>query len=122
MEFQIQPIDRLRTIAFDIILITSMDDIEKRANRLAARPCPPTKDRGLRKYRLTCLQLRNMEDTTYHLSLTRGRLLARNMVLNLLGYGAPLLVALFAIPIMIRYLGILRFGILTLAWVIIGYS
>ncbi len=62
-----------------------------------------------------------MEDTTYHLSLTRGRLLARNMVLNLLGYGAPLLVALFAIPIMIRYLGTQRFGILTLAWVIIGY-
>ncbi len=40
MGFKIQPIDRLRTIAFDIILITSMDDIEKRANRLAQNHVP----------------------------------------------------------------------------------
>jgi O-antigen/teichoic acid export membrane protein len=53
--------------------------------------------------------------------LTRGRVLARNTVWNLLGQGVPLLVAIPAIPILIRTLGTDRFGILTLAWVVIGY-
>ena len=54
-------------------------------------------------------------------SLTSGRLLARNTLWNLLGQGAPLLVAGVSIPILIHYLGTDRFGVLTLAWVIIGY-
>lgn len=54
-------------------------------------------------------------------SLTSGRLLARNTLWNLLGQGAPLLVAAVAIPILIHSLGTDRFGVLTLAWVIIGY-
>ncbi len=54
-------------------------------------------------------------------SSTSGRLLFRNTLWNLAGQGGPLLVALFAIPILIRDLGTDRFGILTLAWVIIGY-
>jgi O-antigen/teichoic acid export membrane protein len=54
-------------------------------------------------------------------SLTSGRLLARNTLWNLLGQGAPLLVAIVAIPILIHSLGTDRFGVLTLAWVIIGY-
>ena len=53
--------------------------------------------------------------------LTQGRLLARNTILNILGYGLPMLVAIFAIPLLVRGLGTERFGILTLAWVIIGY-
>jgi len=53
--------------------------------------------------------------------LTNPNLLARNIVLNLLGYGTPLLAALFSIPFIIKGLGTDRFGILTLAWVIIGY-
>ncbi|HYF40102.1 MAG TPA: flippase [Gemmatimonadales bacterium] len=47
--------------------------------------------------------------------------LTRNTVLNLIGLAAPLLVALFAIPVLTRELGTDRFGILTLAWVILGY-
>ncbi|HEX6924113.1 MAG TPA: flippase [Longimicrobiaceae bacterium] len=53
--------------------------------------------------------------------LTRGSLLARNAVLNLLGQGAPMLVALVAIPVLIAALGTERFGVLTLIWVVIGY-
>ena len=53
--------------------------------------------------------------------LTRGSRLARNTALNLLGYCAPLVVAIFAIPLLIRGLGTDRFGVLTLAWVLIGY-
>jgi O-antigen/teichoic acid export membrane protein len=48
-------------------------------------------------------------------------LLARNTVLNFAGYGAPLIVAAFSIPLIIKGIGTDRFGILTLAWVIIGY-
>src|SRR6267142_6402191 len=54
--------------------------------------------------------------------LTSGRLLARNMLWNLLGNGAPLLVAVFSIPILIQGLGKERFGVLTLAWALIGYA
>lgn len=54
-------------------------------------------------------------------SLTQPRLLAKNTLLNIVGYGAPLLVAVVAIPIIVNALGKERFGILTLAWVLIGY-
>src|SRR5205807_1813821 len=54
--------------------------------------------------------------------LTSGRLLARNTVWNLVGSGAPMLVAVFCIPILIRGLGTDRFGVLTLAWALVGYD
>src|SRR6266436_5464752 len=54
--------------------------------------------------------------------LTSGRLLARNTVWNLLGSGAPMVVAVFSIPILIQGLGKERFGILTLAWALVGYA
>ena len=53
--------------------------------------------------------------------LTVGRLLARNTLWNLLGLGAPLIVAVFAIPLLIDGLGLERFGILALAWMVVGY-
>jgi O-antigen/teichoic acid export membrane protein len=59
----------------------------------------------------------HMPDNT----LTRSPLLAKNTILNLIGYGAPALVAIFAIPLIVAALGTARFGILTLAWVLIGY-
>jgi O-antigen/teichoic acid export membrane protein len=63
------------------------------------------------------------ENTTNgNLHLTSGRLLARNTVWNLVGNGAPLIVAVFSIPILIRGLGNDRFGVLTLAWALIGYA
>ncbi len=52
---------------------------------------------------------------------TSGSLLARNAYLNLIGQLAPILVAIFAIPLLIKVLGQERFGILALAWVVMGY-
>jgi O-antigen/teichoic acid export membrane protein len=54
--------------------------------------------------------------------LISGGRLARNTVWNLLGTGAPLAVAVFSIPILIRELGKERFGVLALAWALIGYA
>jgi O-antigen/teichoic acid export membrane protein len=54
--------------------------------------------------------------------LTSGRLLARNTVWNLVGSGAPLIVAVVCIPVLIRGLGNDRFGVLALAWALIGYA
>ncbi len=48
-------------------------------------------------------------------------MLARNVLWNLTGQAAPVLVAIVAIPILIHGLGTARFGILALAWVVIGY-
>jgi O-antigen/teichoic acid export membrane protein len=50
-----------------------------------------------------------------------GRALARNTVWNLIGQIAPLLVAVFAIPLLISRMGLDRFGVLTLGWIVIGY-
>ena len=53
--------------------------------------------------------------------LTSARLLARNTILNLLGEAAPFLVALIAIPILVHRLGYERYGVMTLAWLVVGY-
>lgn len=45
----------------------------------------------------------------------------RHVLYNLLGQGTPLLAALFAIPQLVHGLGTDRFGVLTLAWMVIGY-
>jgi O-antigen/teichoic acid export membrane protein len=54
--------------------------------------------------------------------LTSGPLLAKNTLWNLVGSGAPMVVAVFSIPILIQGLGKERFGVLTLAWALIGYA
>ncbi|MGI0134288.1 MAG: flippase [Candidatus Micrarchaeaceae archaeon] len=51
----------------------------------------------------------------------RGRLLARNTILNFVGLSTPLLVGIVCIPFLIRGLGIERFGILTLIWTVVGF-
>lgn len=53
--------------------------------------------------------------------MTSGRLLARNSALNLFGQVVPIVVAIVAIPPLVRGLGAERFGVLTLAWAAIGY-
>ena len=50
-----------------------------------------------------------------------GKLLAKNWVLNLLGWVAPLCVALAAIPYVVHGMGAERFGILSLASALLGY-
>ncbi len=53
--------------------------------------------------------------------MTRTSPVARNTVWNLLGLGAPLIAAFFAIPVLVHGLGVHRFGVLTLAWTLLGY-
>ena len=55
------------------------------------------------------------------IELTRGGLLARNTLLNIVFQAVPLLVALITIPIIIKGLGTDRFGVLTIAWMVMGY-
>lgn len=54
-------------------------------------------------------------------NLTSGRLLARNTVWNVAGLVLPLAVGVVAIPPLVAGLGVDRFGLLSLGWVIIGY-
>jgi O-antigen/teichoic acid export membrane protein len=56
------------------------------------------------------------------LHLTSGTRLARNTLWNLIGNVAPLLVAFFCVPLLLKALGTSRFGILTLVWTLIGYT
>ncbi len=53
--------------------------------------------------------------------LTQGRLLAKNTLISLIGQGAPMIVALFAIPILVKQMGLDQFGLLSLFWVVLGY-
>ncbi len=53
--------------------------------------------------------------------LTSAPLLARNTLWNILGELAPLVVTIFAIPILLNRLGVDRYGVLSLAWVVVGY-
>jgi O-antigen/teichoic acid export membrane protein len=52
--------------------------------------------------------------------LAGGRL-SRNVVWNLLGLGAPVLVAVVTAPLLIHGLGPDRFGVLALVWAAVGY-
>ncbi len=47
--------------------------------------------------------------------------MVRNTFWNILGAGLPLLLAVITFPILIRGLGTERFGVLAIAWVILGY-
>jgi O-antigen/teichoic acid export membrane protein len=58
-------------------------------------------------------------ESTSH--LTSGGLLARNTIWNLVGQLLPMAVGVVAIPLLIGGIGVARFGVLSLAWIIIGY-
>lgn len=62
-----------------------------------------------------------MTDVASKAHLTSGRHLARNSFWNLAGQLLPMAAAVFAIPPTIRGLGVPRFGVLSLAWIILGY-
>jgi O-antigen/teichoic acid export membrane protein len=48
-------------------------------------------------------------------------LLSRNTLLNLTGQLVPLIVGVVSMPVIVRTLGTERFGILAIAWVVLGY-
>ena len=54
-------------------------------------------------------------------NLTSGRVLARSTCWNMLGQLLPVAVGAFVIPALVKGLGVDRFGLLSLAWVVIGY-
>jgi len=49
------------------------------------------------------------------------RILAKNTLWNLAGMLAPVPVALLSIPLLVKGLGLERFGLLTIAWAVLGY-
>lgn len=51
----------------------------------------------------------------------RGRAMARNTLLNLAGQLSPVLGALIAVPLLINGLGVERFGVLAIIWLVVGY-
>jgi O-antigen/teichoic acid export membrane protein len=53
--------------------------------------------------------------------LTSGRLLARNTLLTIVGEVTPLALGLIAVPILVRRLGVDRYGVLTLSYLAVGY-
>lgn len=54
-------------------------------------------------------------------NLLSRKALAKNSLINLVGFGLPLLIGLITIPMIVRGFGVERFGVLTLAWAVIGY-
>jgi O-antigen/teichoic acid export membrane protein len=54
-------------------------------------------------------------------NLHSGKVIANNTLINIIGQVLPLLVGIITIPALIEGLGIERFGVLTLAWMFIGY-
>lgn len=61
------------------------------------------------------------EPTAATRALTAPRLLARNALWNLVSQLAPMVAAIIFIPFLIRGLGVDGFGVLSLAWMIVGY-
>lgn len=47
--------------------------------------------------------------------------LAANVFYNIAGQGLPVLAAAFSIPVLIHSIGTDRFGLLTIAWMVVGY-
>jgi len=64
------------------------------------------------------ISLKNLPSTK---NLVSGNILARNTIFNFIGQVIPLLIGVVTIPFIIRGLGIERFGLLSLAWVVLGY-
>lgn len=55
------------------------------------------------------------------MSLLSRKALAKNSLINLAGFVLPLAVGLITIPLIVSGFGVERFGVLTLAWAVIGY-
>jgi O-antigen/teichoic acid export membrane protein len=61
------------------------------------------------------------ETTSFDVAVPSGRSLAGNTLWNLFGNCFPVVVAVVCLPILKRGLGTERLGIISLAWVVIGY-
>jgi O-antigen/teichoic acid export membrane protein len=54
-------------------------------------------------------------------NLFSEKVIVKNTLINLIGQVLPFLVGIITIPVLIKGLGVDRFGVLTLAWMFIGY-
>jgi O-antigen/teichoic acid export membrane protein len=54
-------------------------------------------------------------------NLHSGKAVAKNTLINMAGQALPLIVGIVTIPMLINGLGTGRFGVLALAWMVIGY-
>jgi O-antigen/teichoic acid export membrane protein len=63
----------------------------------------------------------NNQNSPVSTELPDKKTLAKNVLYNFLGYGSPLLFAIVLIPPLIKELGDERFGILSIAWMVLGY-
>src|SRR5260370_20968499 len=70
----------------------------------------------------TTISVAEAEQETPQVRFLAGRLLARNVVWNLIGCLALRLVAVLCIPVLAKGLGTDRFGVLALVWDLIGYA
>jgi O-antigen/teichoic acid export membrane protein len=61
------------------------------------------------------------ETTSFDVAVPSGRSLAGNTLWNLFGNCFPVVIAVICLPILKRCLGTERLGIISLAWVVIGY-
>ena len=61
------------------------------------------------------------ETTSFDVAVPSGRSLASNTLWNLFGNCFPVVVAVVCLPVLKRGLGTERLGIMSLAWVLIGY-
>jgi O-antigen/teichoic acid export membrane protein len=69
----------------------------------------------------TDLVIRERSKVTREQPRLTGRLVAGNVLWNILGNAAPIVVAIGSIPVLERTLGADRFGLLALSWTFIGY-
>jgi O-antigen/teichoic acid export membrane protein len=69
----------------------------------------------------SCLPEESAKAEPLHTRGPRRRGVALNSFWNLAGQTSPFLIAVFAIPLLIRHLGVDRFGVLTIAWILVGY-
>ncbi len=51
-----------------------------------------------------------------------GRVIIKNTIFNLIGQVLPIIAAVLGVPILIKYLGVEKFGILSLLWMVMWYS
>lgn len=76
---------------------------------------------------LSAVEQQSGEASALHASAAAARApasdrrLTANVVWNLLGEAAPFAIGIFAIPLLIRTLGLARFGVLTMLWSVITY-
>jgi len=105
----------VRTRARDAKRIADMNDFQKALALYASL-------QSGNSYPVCARQVINATTDCLSAALISGRRLTRSVAWNLAAQLLPLAVAVVCIPLIIGQAGVERFGVLTLAWALIGYS